>query len=274
MSDPNRDATFIKRVEPIITPAELRRRYLFGVDIIDNNGNELTDETLQDYIDIATDLLETDLDLNVVPTTICEDKDYFSNDYFEWGFINFNNTQILDIKSVRVVYLQDDNDQVDPNEIALEIPKAWWRIRKFDGLFRLVPNNRFPARLQVDNAGSFFPELFRRNGHVPALWRIEYTCGFEHGKVPKLINAAIGLTAAIYALNIAGDLVLGAGIASSSLSIDGLSQSINTTSSAENHAYSAKLNQYNNQLFGPNERTPGIMDVLRNYYKGYTFGII
>ena len=43
--------------------------------------------------------------------------------------------------------------------------------------------------------------------------------GFKDGKVPMAINMAIGNMAAIQALHIAGDLVLGAGIASSSLSV-------------------------------------------------------
>lgn len=276
MSDPNLDSSIIRRTEPIITPAELKRRWLFGVEIVDNNGNELSDQTLQDYIDMAVSELEHDLDLYIVPTEMCEEKDYFANDYFEWGFLNLNNTQILKQEGIEmsVVYLQDDINGATTEEVVLEIPQSWIRIREHDGLLRLIPNNRFPARLAVDNAGAFFPELFRRNGHVPALWRIKYTVGFEDGKVPMLVNQAIGLMAATHALNIAGDLVLGAGIASSTLSIDSLSQGINTTSSAENHAYSAKILQYGNILLGPNEKTPGIIQKLRNYYKGYTFNIV
>lgn len=274
MSDPNFDNTLIRRTEPLLTAAKLKERFLFGVEIFDSEGNELTDETLQSYIDMAVSELEHDLDISIVASEKCEEKDYFANDYYGWGYFQLNNLPVVAIKSVNVVYLQDENDAVDPNEIALEIPKSWWRLREHDGILRLIPNNRFPASLQVDNAGAFFPELFRRNGHVPNLWRITYDSGFKDGCVPMIINSAIGLMAAIYALNIAGDLILGAGIASSSLSIDALSQSINTTSSAENHGFSAKVLQYGNQLFGPNERTPGILQKLRMYYQGYNFNII
>ena len=46
----------------------------------------------------------------------------------------------------------------------------------------------------------------------------------------------------------AGDLVIGAGIANISRSIDGLSQSIGTTASAENSAYSARIKLLDTQL--------------------------
>jgi hypothetical protein len=50
-----------------------------------------------------------------------------------------------------------------------------------------------------------------------------------------------GILSARNILITAGDLVIGAGIANMSRSIDGLSQSIGTTASAENSAYSARI---------------------------------
>ena len=76
------------------------------------------------------------------------------------------------------------------------------------------------------------------------------------GNVPDDSNAAdyreidadvldlIGKVAAMYALNPAGDMIGGAGIASKSQSVAGASQSINTTSSPMNAGYSARIIQY------------------------------
>jgi len=148
-------------------------------------------------------------------------------------------------------------------------------LNKETGVLRLVPNNKFPSNLQVGAGGAFFPELFRRQGHVPDLWLVEYTYGFEPGKIPVLINTAIGLLASIFALSVAGNLVLGAGIAGSSISLDGLSQSIQTTQSAENSAYSATRKEYADQLFGQRDGDPNsIIRILRNYYKGQYINII
>lgn len=263
-------------LQPIINVQELKDRWLFGTsqNLIDNDGNEMTDETLQNFIDSAISMLEHDLDISITPKCTREEKDYFANDYWEWGYFQLNNVPIIKINSIKVEYLSERNP--DTGEIlpvnVLDVPPEWWRIREHDGLIRLIPNNRFPANLQIGAGGSFFPELFRRHSMVPQLWGIEYEHGFKNGKVPSVINMAIGLLAAIMALNIAGDLILGAGIAGSSLSLDGLSQSVQTTSSAENHGYSAKVKEYQGQLFDP--KKGGIIEKLRKYYQGETLNII
>lgn len=263
-------------LQPIISVDELRERWLFGTtdNLVDNEGNELTDETLQNFIDNAISVLEHDLDVSITPKRTCEEKDYFANDYWEWGYFQLNNVPVIEIHNLRVEYLAETDPQtgeVVPVNV-LDVPKEWYRLREHDGLLRLIPNNKFPANLQIGAGGSFFPELFRRHSHVPQLWSIDYTHGFKSGKVPAAFNMAIGLIAAIMALNIAGDLIIGAGIAGSSLSLDGLSQSVQTTSSAENHGYSAKVKEYQSLLFDP--KKGGIIEKLRKYYQGENINII
>lgn len=267
--------TLIDKVEPLLTIKELKDRWLFGIlPIIDEEGKHMSDETLIGYIETAVSMLEHDLDMSIVPAEVCEEKDYFANDYYEWGFMQLNNLPVIDITSIQVTYLRDINGEP---ETVLDIPTNWVRVRHHDGLVRLVPNNRFPANLAVGGNGSWFPELFNRHANVPQLWTVKYTHGFGDGKVPVIINMAIGLLASIMAMNIAGDLKLGSGIASQSLSIDGLSQSVNTTASAENHTYSAKVEAAYHQLFGDkgeNPRNRGIMGILRDYYQAQRMNII
>jgi len=177
---------------------------------------------------------------------------------------------------MQVAYLRSqDTDGSIKEDAVLDIPREWIRLEGATGIVRLVPNNKFPGRLQVGQGGSFFPELFRRHGQVPDLWVVKYEAGFKNGCIPILLNQAIGLLAAVQAYSIAGNLVLGAGIAGSSISLDGLSQSIQTTQSAENSAYSATRKEYADQLFGKTKDDPfAIIKILRNYYKGSTINII
>jgi hypothetical protein len=66
--------------------------------------------------------------------------------------------------------------------------------------------------------------------------------------LPSNIKHMIGLKSACnFILQVAGDLILGAGIASSSIGIDGLSQSIQTTSSAMYSGYSSRIDYYEKQ---------------------------
>lgn len=260
-----------KKVGPLVSVDELKAHYLFGITILDGEGKELTKETYQQYIDNAVSLLEHDLDVSIIQEQVVEDKDYRMNDYADWGYMSLNNYPVVKIDKMEMVYFR--NDEGTP-ETVQEIPTSWIRLQDHDGIVRLIPNARFPANLQVSGSGSFFPEVLRSN-MVPALWRITYTAGFEDGKIPDIMNQAVGLLAAIQALIVGGNLVLGAGIASSSISLDGLSQSIATTASAENSTYSATIKEYQSLLYGKNAAdTSGLLNVLRTYYKGQGVGII
>lgn len=82
--------------------------------------------------------------------------------------------------------------------------------------------------------------------------------------IDPLIERAIGLLAASLPLAIAGDLIAGAGIASKSISLDSLSQQINTTASATNSGYGARVLQYSREL-------AKVMVSLRGKYRRMNF---
>lgn len=69
-----------------------------------------------------------------------------------------------------------------------------------------------------------------------------------HMAYPSAVLDACGLLAAMLPFDTAGDLIIGAGISSLSISMDGISQSIQTTSGVENSGYGARLIQYKNRF--------------------------
>lgn len=261
-----------KKVEPIIGVEELKKRYLFGITIEDEEGNELPKESFQQYIDNAVSMLEHYLDISITPVIgEVEERDYRLNDYADWGYMQLNNFPVIALQKIELVYFKDKDGNA---ETVQEYPQSWYRLQSHDGLIRLIPNARFPANLQVDQTGNYFPEVLRSH-MIPHAWRITYDHGFEDGKIPVVLNQAIGLLAAIQALMVAGNLVIGAGIAAEMLSIDGLSQTIQTTQSAENSAYSATIKEYQRLLFGSREADPfALLNVLERYYKGETINIL
>lgn len=259
------------QVEPLITVEKLKETYLFGkFKFQDEEGRSISDEALQTFIDNAISMIEHDLDIAVVQRQQTETKDYNANDYYEWGFLQLNRTPVISLDSLKVVYTRNTTEY----DTILDIPPEWIRLEPDSGIIRLIPNNRFPGRLASNGAG-FFPELFNRHSMVPGMWLIQYTHGFKPGCIPSALNAAIGLVASVFTLNVLGDLIIGAGIAGTSLSLDGLSQSIQTTASAENHGFSGLVKDYNRQLFGDRTLgTSGIIEILRHYYKGQAINII
>lgn len=98
------------------------------------------------------------------------------------------------------------------------------------------------ARVRQSGTNSFIisAKLAPSTGDMQIEW-IAHT-------VDPLIIKAVGLIAAIAPLDIAGDLIAGAGIANFSVGVDGLSQSIGTTASATSAGYGARIISFQNQL--------------------------
>lgn len=262
-----------QRVEPLVTVKNIRDRYLFGVHIRDQvSDKELPDSVIQDYINAAVSMLEHYLDIAITPVKgFYEDRDYLFNEYEDWGYFQLNNFPVIQIQKLEMIYFRDEDGT--PQTVQT-IPASWLRLQPHDGILRLIPNSRFPANLQIGASGSYFPEVLRTQ-MVPHLWRITYDYGFCDGAIPVILNEAIGILASIRALITAGHLILGAGIAGTSISLDGLSQSISTTQSAENSGYSASIRDYSEKLFGKTANDPfAILTILKEYYKGAQMNLI
>jgi hypothetical protein len=262
-----------KKSEPLVNIQQMKDTYLFGVKVRDREtGEALSDDAYQNALDTAISILEHYLDISISPVRqFTEYKDYHLNDYVEWGYMQLNNYPVESVTSINLVYFRDDNG--DPITITT-IPTSWIRLENHDGTIRLVPNTRMPSQLILNQGGAFFPELLRMP-NIPHAWQVVYDYGFCSGQVPVLINQAIAMLASIIILVTAGHLILGAGIAGTSISLDGLSQSIQTTQSAENSGFSAVIKDYKDLLYGKTKDDEfAILRILKYYYKGSQMNII
>lgn len=93
------------------------------------------------------------------------------------------------------------------------------------------------------------------------------TISWTASGLPQDIKHALGYLAAMQPLNVAGDLIAGAGVASFATSIDGLSTSLNTTSSATNSGYGARILNYLKQL-------KELLPALRAKYRTINIGVL
>lgn len=263
----------VKKSEPLVTVKQLKETYLFGVIVRNREtGEPLGDRAYEQAIQTAVSMFEHFLDISIAPVRqFIEYKDYRLNDYANWGYMQLNNYPVESVTSLKMVYFRDQN--AEPI-VVQEIPTNWIRLSNHDGIIRLIPNTRFPAQLQINEAGAFFPELLRAT-EIPHLWQITYDYGFCSGNIPIMMNQAIAMMAAIIILITAGHLILGAGIAGTNISLDGLSQGIQTTQSAENSGFSSVIKDYKELLFGKTVNDPyGMVKVLEHYYKGTQMNII
>lgn len=239
-------------IRNILTVPELKQRYLFGLDLTDDAGNEFPEAAYQHYILTAIRWLEHELDISILPTTCVEKHDYYVRDYNAFSMLQLDLYPVISVEAFRVQYPSGQNVVVWPEE--------WWRINHAEGHIQIVPTAGTLSELLVGQGGSFLPAIYGGLGYLPQLFEIAYTAGFEEGRIPRNLIDVIGMFASMGPFNIFGDLIAGAGIANTSLSIDGLSQTIGTTSSATNAGYGARITQYSKQI-----KTQ--IPTLRSYYK-------
>lgn len=242
----------------IISAEELTATYFFGIGIKDQLGNVMPNNTINNYIKSAQLELEHFLDIKLNKQIVREKFDFFRDDWYHWGFIPttypVNKAFSLDgfVNTIR----------------QIQYPDQWLSVRTSNnGLYRrqihIIPNQDSPTTNSNSVVYSgITPHMgFLHNRTIPNYWEAVYCTGFD--EVPMDLVNFVGKLAAINIFHILGDLILGAGIASQSIGIDGLSQSISTTSSATNAGYGSRITGYLADL-------KKMKPELKSYYKGFT----
>jgi len=241
----------------IISPEELLSIYLHGVRIQSNDGTELSDEDIRFYIQSAQTEVENYFDIRFEQKFINETVTFFHDDYY-------NRFPILRLKlpirkGLSLFAFLNGVEQI-------KYPITWLNTHKdseefFYKTLSIVPTGSVASRTSADILLTGITAFLGLTSYreIPEYFDIQYLTGFEN--VPLDLLNVVGKLASIGLLNIAGDLILGAGIAATGLSIDGLSQNISTTSSATNSGYGARIVQYNKEIVESVKR-------LKRVYKG------
>lgn len=221
-----------------LSPSELESLYFFGIGIKDQAGNRMSEEDLSFTIKSAAEEIEGLLNIKITKQVIQESQSYNLDDYRAWGYIP--TTYPVACASNLTGFL----GQVE----QVIYPKNWLSVKKSnDGISNhrsiyIIPTTEDSVENTVVYSG-VAPHM----GHwgarnIPNYWTVTYVTSFD--RMPEDILNAIGKLAAINVFHQLGDIILGAGIASQSIGIDGLSQSIATTSSATNAGYGARVTGY------------------------------
>ncbi|MCA9544050.1 MAG: hypothetical protein KC613_06650 [Myxococcales bacterium] len=244
----------------------LMDKEVLGVIQTLDDGSNFPAETYDRAITEAADEIGAELDLVLRPTLFEDEQhDYDIDRWRRFGHFDLDRGPVIEITRVVAVY---------PSTMyPLEIPLSWVVLPIPETrVFSLVPDaGTFSSFLMAQGGPSAMQPLpiLRPSGISwwPGLWKISYRAGFPEGGLPPRIQKAIALKASIDILNIAGDLIVGAGIATKSVSIGGLSQSVGTTASATSHGYAAKILQYE-KLLKP------LLKQIRLQFHGVGLGVV
>ena len=232
------DAAFSSwgRLEPLLTPEQLRSRYLKGISMtlrIKDPGTgkffQITDEELKDYIEDAVVTAEEETSLTIMPTQFVEKLPFQKQDFEAFGYWQLPRKPVASIETLTVT-LADGST-------IFNFPTQWIETSNLiRGQLNIVPLafQGLEAGGGVVgggiNAGGgtaiFFNSLWNRPW-VAALFGITYTCGFASGLLPRVVNQLIGTIAAMHVLSMIAAAY--AAYTSTSLGVDGLSQSVGTS---------------------------------------------
>jgi hypothetical protein len=239
----------------VITADDLRYTFLWGVDFRASNGASFTDDQIRFFIDDALKAIERQLCITVKKTRImCEpDKrgkkkgaDYDEDEpYYTFrreriqrnGMITTRKRPII---SVSRCDLMNRDNTILPLLPTSVIDRTKGKITFFNHPVRQSDTGR-AVEAAINPSG---PDAANRN----LFYAIDYVAGFESAlDVPVDLRQIIAKIAAISLLNNIGRGLM-SGFSSSSLSMDGVSESFSSTQSATSAFYGADIKEYKDDI--------------------------
>lgn len=232
----------LRRAEPLITPEQLKSRHLFGVPLVSNIKNPLTnkpdvmtDDLLKDVIDRAIAMVETDTSLDIFPNRVQEKLEFDSFSFNSWGYMQTNRKPVASIEALQITLANGST--------IYTVSQEWIETAQLHkGQINIIPMGTAISAGGVTQSGTIgnaaFMNILGTHSKVPSFWNVTYTTGFPDGMIPKIINELIGVYAAVEVLGMLA--ATNAGANSKSLGVDGLSQSV---SGPGQDKYTTRINQ-------------------------------
>ena len=251
----------------VISASEVQELYFYGVTIQSQDGSELSQDSIEFYIRSAQYEIENWLKISFKCKLVDDNGSYYRDDYMQGLPIIKTRYPVNTPLSLTGFYKKVEQ---------INYPASWLSSHyNSDGYFMkrisIVPTSGSSVGTSQDViltgiTTSYYGSLGRYNT-LPDYWHYQYVTGFNSKNFPYDLIQVVGQLASIPLFAIAGDLILGAGIASQSLGIDGLSQSISTTSSATNAGYGSRIVEYRKSIDQSLKR-------IKNIYKGLSFTVL
>lgn len=231
----------------VFSPSEIFALYLYGITIQGGDGTSFSNDSMRFYIQSAQQEVESFFNLKLFKQFISQEKlTFYRADYWQEFPVLFTNYPVN--KPVSLTGRFNNIEQIS-------YPTEWLTTHQNSyGLHKrrvsIVPTGSSTAKA---NAEVILSGITTQLGSqhfrmIPDYWDFQYVTGFDIDTMPMDLINLTGKLACFGPLNIAGDLILGAGIASQSLGVDGLSQGISSTSSATSSGYSARLLMYQKEM--------------------------
>lgn len=218
-----------KRVEPLVTPTQVKNRFLFGIPLVSAMKDPLTgkpqvytEDLIKDTVERAVAMAEQETGIDIFPNVNNEKHPFDRVEYESFGYFKLRHRPVASIEKLSIT---------PPSGTDIyTIPQEWVETSYLHrGQVNLIPLGNsiaYGTPAAVGSGGALFLNVLGNQPWIPAFWLTVYTSGFPDGQLPIIVNELIGCIAAMEVLS-----ALAATYAKStshSLGIDSLSQSVST----------------------------------------------
>ena len=231
----------------ILTVDDLHYSFAWGIDRTASNGSAWNDLQTKKLIEWSVYQLEKKLNIDIFPRQYYCDDDV--NEAIEleklvikeFPYPNRRHRRYLTILRHRPVQEITRFDFYSPLDTKIFDLLPWKRIDKRSGQLWSYPKQ---GSLQTF-AGYGWPWNLILDGiNYPDAFHIDYKTGYRDAElIPEDLREIIGKIATCKFLNVIGDGLL-AGFSSSSISLDGMSESFSSTQGVENGFFGSRIKIY------------------------------
>ena len=239
----------------IVTEDDIRYTYLWGTDFKATNGASYSDEQIRYFIDAATEEMERLLNITIIKRKVrfnAEERgltkgtdydvdetayDFMYQDIARYASIKTRRKPVIRLHSLKLLSRMRHTKEL----------KSVTVLDKEKGVLKMMerplrPSDRYAGIAEA--VGIYGQETF--SPHV--FYGIDYDAGYETSDdVPADLRQIIAKKTAVDLLNIIGDGLM-SGFSSSSLSMDGLSESFSSTQSATSAYFGARIKEYKDDI--------------------------
>lgn len=253
---------------------QLVKNELLGMDndLVDPvTGQPYSDEFYNQMIERAVSQAEKTFDVAILPRLQVDKLDYHRNDFNAFAYMQTNYRPILNIKDLTLYY---------NNQNILRVPDEWIKVTNRTGQIQVSPsvlmqglNTTITPTIYpiINSPYGMTPSPYQETEFAPQMLGVTYVAGMmphpngdargvnrDYIIQPDMLSY-IAKLAAIEILEKWSRNIIGAGIASYNVSVDGISTGLETTSSPENSAATAEVAQLERDM-------KPIKESLLNFY--------
>lgn len=259
------------------TPEKVKFELKGMVDDLKNptTGEDYTDDDYNNLISLYVSQTESTFDIVIKPRIKIDRADYYRNDFNAYMYIRTEERPIIHVENVKIYF--NNTSILDYDDSWIKVSNRMGQVQIQPALFVQsyarsyqspfgMPGKLFGVPEMVQ--GEFAPQMIGLSYIAGMLPRVAGDENINRDIYPRPeLIAYVSKLAASAILVRWGRNIIGPGIASYGVSMDGISSQLNTTQSAEYSATKAEVDTLAEEL-------GDLKAQLKNYYGGTNIGII